>query len=692
LGSTKHTQFFRKHVYSLVTLIAILIFLIYPNIGMYDWNKEIQYSDFIKQSILNEKEYPMFMWNSGILSKYPAVKQSALFAGNPETMLFSPFLPLLLILPPVVFSKLLVLIHFLIGWAGICVLSKTCRWTVRQTRIFSALFMLSPIIIQHLAIGYLPWFNLFFFPWLLNYFLQENSFKKWMGTSIVLALILLQGGLHIFVWLVFFIAFFSILETIFQKKIKCLLLAIASGLTASILALPRLATSFQAFGGFEQNFFSGYSLGAFLKWGLVPPFFTPASMDDIEFFIEEYIKGVPYWDGSQFWGFLLVCVLALPFAIGSSHKKETSIKTRYREASVLALAVSSEMILILSFDGLYASGISFLSNLIQFPALKGMEKYPFRFSILAYYGFAFVCVWYWDHIQTISTIVINFIWSWMIIFWKAFMRFASYLQKRKKIVAWIASFFLFISIAFIALKSIFINWLNSQIALAYAGGGADLLSDLMSGSATIPLIQYINKASTLIGYIQKILFWTTGIVLCVGLIAIIKPIPTRENTKTSLRKIIFPFWVMETLVVVPLMLSFGMWWRVSLATPMKTVPAFEMGAPISSFTNVETGMAVPEMQFSPNTLQLVVTQDMIGETLVFENIPQNDLRFLRIEKGSAKLNEKMGKTAITFESDGKVLLKVNSDSIVFSMLIGMIGWILSIFQIVKFRRKKRINN
>jgi len=234
------------------------------------------------------------MWNSGILSNYPAIKQSAFFAGNPETMLFSPFLPLLLIMPPAVFLKLLVLIHFLIGWAGIQAMGKTCGWNMRQARIFSALFMFSPIIMQHIAIGYLPWFNLFFFPWLLNFLLTKNFFKKWVGTSVVLALILLEGGLHVFVWLGFFIAFFSIFQTVFRKNGRSFLVMAVSGLTACLLALPRLFASFQAFGAFEQRFFSGYSLDAFLKWGLIPPFFTPSSMDDIEFFIEEYIQGVPY--------------------------------------------------------------------------------------------------------------------------------------------------------------------------------------------------------------------------------------------------------------------------------------------------------------------------------------------------------------------------------------------------------------
>jgi hypothetical protein len=687
LDSIILSKLIHKHGYTLIALVAILIFLFYPNIGMYDWNKEIQYSDFIKQSILNEKEFPTFMWNSGILSKYPAVMQSAFFAGNPETMLFSPFLPLLLILPPVVFSKLLVLIHFLIGWAGIWKLAKTYQWSDRQTRIFSAFFMLSPIVIQHLAIGYLPWFNLFFVPWIYFYLLQENLFKKWMGTSIVLALILLQGGLHIFVWMVFFIAFYSIFETIIKRKIKYLLLAIASGFTGSILAFPRLATSFQAFGGFEQKFFSGYSLGAFLKWGLVPPFFTPATMDDIEFFIEDYIKGVPYWDGSQFWGFLLICVLVLPFVIAYIYNKKSNSNSKHQETSILALTVSSLMILILSFDGLYAAGISFFSDLINLPALKGMEKYPFRFSILAYYGFAFVCSWYWEDFQTVFSRFVNIIWSGIIIIWKIFLRFASFLKRRRKWVVWITFFFLIANLFFVIIKPIFLNWLNIKISLAYAGKGAKFLSNLMAGSGTIPLIQYINKAQTLISYFGTALFITAGIVVSFSMIALFLELGIQEYDKNRRRKLKFPFCLMEVLVVIPHLLAFGMWWRVSLATPMATVPVFEMLAPESYFANTEKVIALPEMQFSPKKLQIEVFEDMVGETLVFKNIQKNDIRFLRIENGNAKIIEKMGRTAIKFETKGQLLLRTNSSSIFYSSIIGIIGWIVSVFLIFKYNRE-----
>ena len=162
MGLFTKLQLFRKHGYSLLAFIAILVFLFYPNIGMYDWEKEVLYCEFIKTSILEYKVFPMFMWNSSHLVGYPAVDQSAFFVGNPETFLFSPFIPLLLMLPPVLFLKLQVLIHFLIGWAGIQALSKICSWQPRQNRIFSALFLFSPIIIQHIALVFLPMAAIFF--------------------------------------------------------------------------------------------------------------------------------------------------------------------------------------------------------------------------------------------------------------------------------------------------------------------------------------------------------------------------------------------------------------------------------------------------------------------------------------------------------------------------------------------------
>ena len=688
MGLFKRSRLFREHGYSLLAFTAILIFLFYPNVGIYDWEKEVLYCEFIKQSILDYKVFPMFLWNTGHLAGYPAVDQSALFVSNPETLLFSPFIPLLLIIPPTVFLKLLVLIHFLIGWTGIQALSRTCGWQARQTRIFSALFLFSPIIIQHIAIGYLPWINLFFFPWLFYFLLHDNVLKKWLGSGIVLALMMLQGGVHVFVWSGFFVDFFSFFQTILRKDLKSLLLILISGISACLLALPRVFPSFQSFGTFEQKFFSGYSLHAFLKWALIPPFFTPSTMDDIEFFIEGYIDGVPYWDGSLFWGFLLICVIVLPFVIELSSKNKDKPEIPNRKPDILALAASSTLILILSFDGLYEKGISFMSDLIRIPALKGMEKYPFRFAIPAYFGFSFVVAWYWETYQNFFTRVLNQTQELAVAFLEGFLRFAAYLHRHKKTFAWVGGILVFLCLVFFALKSPFLEWIYSQIASAYAGQGAEFLAGLMEHTGTVPLTHYFAKAETLFGYLYRILVILTVVSVSLWLIGITHKPDRQRVDKPLMREFSFPFWLLEILVVLPLLLAFGMWWRVSLATPQNALPEFTMQAPIVSWVGVSDTQEIPEIKFSPLSLELKASEEMIGETLVLSQIPYHDTRFLELKAGDVVFVEKDGRTALEINQTGLINIQVKNLPVVVSAVVAGVGWTVSGRIITKSRNKK----
>ena len=690
MGLFKRSSLFREHGYSLLAFGAILIFLFYPNVGIYDWEKEVLYCEFIKQSILDYKVFPMFLWNNGHLAGYPAVDQSAFFVSNPETLLFSPFIPLLLIMPPAVFLKLLVLIHFLVGWTGIQALSKTCGWQVRQTRIFSALFLFSPIIIQHIAIGYLPWINLFFFPWLFYFLLHDNVFKKWLGSGIVLALMMLQGGLHVFVWSGIFIAFFSLFQTILRKDLKSLLLILISGLSACLLALPRVFPSFQSFGTFEQKFFSGYSPHAFLKWALIPPFFIPPTMDDIEFLIEGYINGVPYWDGSLFWGFLLICVIVLPFVIELSSKNKDKPELPNRKPDILALAASSALILILSFDGLYEKGISFMSDLIHIPALKGMEKYPFRFAIPAYFGFAFVVAWYWETYMNFFKRVLNQTQELAVAFWGLFLQFAAYLRRHIKIVVWMGSILVFLCLVFLALKSPFLEWIYSRIASAYAGQGAEFLAGLMEYAGTVPLTHYFAKAETLFGYLYRILVILTVVSVSLWLIGVTHMPDRQRMNKFLMRELNFPFWLLEKLLVLPLLLAFGMWWRVSLATPQNTLPEFTMLAPIVSWVGVSDTQEIPDIKYSPLSLDLKVSEEMLGKTLVLSQIPYHDTRFLELKAGDVVFVEKEGKTALEINQADPISIQVKPLPVIFSAFISGVGWAVSGWIMVKSRNKKHL--
>jgi len=104
---------------------------------------------------------------------------------------------LALILTPALFLKILFFIHYLLGVGGLFKLCTSLGFDQRQTRVFSALFLLSPIFFQHTAIGYLSWINLFLFPWLIYFQLHPNRLTTSLGTAAIFAITLLQDGTHV---------------------------------------------------------------------------------------------------------------------------------------------------------------------------------------------------------------------------------------------------------------------------------------------------------------------------------------------------------------------------------------------------------------------------------------------------------------------------------------------------------------
>ncbi len=161
-------NFWRKgYFYILLAGIFLFVFLVDSRIGMYDWGKEMTYFNVIKISLTQYHSLPLFWWNPQVYGGYPAISVGSFFLANPETFSFSPFIFLLFWMDTLFFMKILVCVICAIGIIGILKLSRKLKWQDGQCRIFIALFLFSPIIIQHLAIGYFPWLNLYLFPWLI---------------------------------------------------------------------------------------------------------------------------------------------------------------------------------------------------------------------------------------------------------------------------------------------------------------------------------------------------------------------------------------------------------------------------------------------------------------------------------------------------------------------------------------------
>jgi hypothetical protein len=672
MAAKKTKRFFQKYGYVCLFSMVLLIFLFYPNVGIYDWDKEVLYTSYIKTSLLEYRQFPLFLWNSAQLAGYPAVDQSAFFAANPETMLFSPFLPLLLFLSPVAFLKLLVVLNAALGIVGICMLGKRLDWQRQQLRIFSAFFLFSPIVIQHVAIGYLPWLNLYWFPWLLYFLLSEKNLPRSLGSGMVLALVLLQGGSHIFVWFAFFVVFYILWNVIIQKRAKDLLSIPLIFLFTIVLALPRFYLSLQSFASFAQRFFSGYSLRAFFKWGLIPPFFTPASMDDIEFFIEGYIDGVPYWDGAIFWGLALILVFLIPFLFLYLRKGEH--KFIQMRGSIIAVNWTSVLLLVLSLDGIYEKLISAISNQIGLPALEGMEKYPFRFAIPAYLGFTFVIAATWlDWPGFLQRITEDGLIGWKKLC-RAFFAFCNILKKHRKVFGWLTVVLSGISGLSFMTQSLWLDWLKEQITLAYQGQGALWLARMMQGADRIPLAQYINKAITLYRYVQHLLLVLTVFFFVLWLLGFLrsskqaKPMPIVHERYLS--------QILEALLVIPLLLAFGMWWRGALATPQQTVSTLQMMPPEVSLFSKSDSATAEVVSYSPLSVQLNVKTDKSDSIFTFDTIPAQDARFLKIVSGNASFLDLEGTLGLRVSESGTLHLEAEPKYILLPAWIAGTGWVI----------------
>lgn len=115
-------------------------------------------------------------------------------------------------------------------------------------------------------------------------------------------------------------------------------------------------------------------------------------MDDIESFIEGYIDGVPYWDGAIFWGFVLILVILLPLFLSYLKNRQ---KIRKENSTIISIAFASSAMLILSMDGIYAKGITAISQWIRFPWFRGYGEIPLpsRYSCLFCFAFVISATW-----------------------------------------------------------------------------------------------------------------------------------------------------------------------------------------------------------------------------------------------------------------------------------------------------------
>jgi len=680
-------NFWRKgYFYILLAGILLFVFLVDSRIGIYDWGKEMAYFNVIKISLTQYHSLPLFWWNPQVYGGYPAISVSSFFLANPETFSLSPFIFLLYWMDTLLFMKMLVCVFCVIGIIGILRLSRKLKWQDGQCRIFIALFLFSPIIIQHLAIGYFPWLNLYLFPWLIYFLIDEDIIRRVLGCASILALALLQGGVHPFVWFVVFIGFYSAVRFIQKPGLRVILFLVALIALSTLLSLVRITTSAQTFADFQQKFFNGYSLNGFITWGLTPPVFTPSDMDDIEPYIESYNNGVPYWDGAIYWGAVLPLVLIVFIVLADKKISHKEWQKDARQAVIFAMAIASLLITFLSFGHLYQNLMTKIAEWIKIPSLQAMEKYPFRFAILGYFGFSVVISHSFNEI--------------LMMIKKPIVAFLSFLSRQKeksksvRKIAFIKWFFLSLIIVStlylisILIRNAIFSWLEPAIQSAYRGEGIDWLAGLMSQRLTIPITAYVQKAHSFYAGIQTILLMVMlsgwGVYL---LLRFSRPIAA----------FLFPLFqflqkriniLLEVILVIPLLFASAMWMRVALATPTSgSLPGTLLPPqidiiPASSLTLTTT----------PSQLSILLEKPMGNQEIILSKIKYSDQRFLQVDDPKIKLFNSNGFLGITIGNDPLIVIRVKSETYQPAFWITLASWLLVVGTVAILYQKEKTKN
>jgi len=645
---TKLYSFWEKgYLYMVISMLLFLIYALNGRIGIYDWQKEVAYFQYIKTSFTSFHSFPWFWWNKlENVAGYPAVSYTSNFVSNPETMLFSPFTSLLFLIDVLTYVKFLAVIHCLIGIAGSLALRRRLKWDSQQFRIYLILFLLSPIVIQHLSIGYTPWLNLFFFPWLVYFISDEKPSSSILGTSIILGLVLLQGGTHVFIWYAMLIFLYFVLKMCIEQKWDFRLLGIFC--LTPLLSFARIYATAQAYGNFHQPFQVGYNPINITLWALIPPILIPP-IDG--FFIRKVLMGVPSWDGGIFWGLVIILILVL--ARNYSRYNHVGDNNSARQSMYVSLFVASSVLLILAFFSIFKFIIISVNAIIHIPFIEVAGKYPFRLAIPAYLGFSIMIASYWKELsQSLNELWDRLVGSFIILKLARALKFLAY--------AVFVSFSV-VLMASIIFSRIILEIFHNMISEAYYGTGYHWLSQFMVGRSVNSLEHYFGRAEG--SYFQLQVSLLIGLTFLIVVVLFL-----RSNMRKKRH-------VNEFALAMPFVFASFMWLSLSMSVPYSQYPIQNV-LPPDIITHPNTSEL--EVTANPQSITIIPQEGSHVTEFVFPEISSGDSKFLYVASNNATISHSSGVISLIPFDNRAIVMEFNSQSYIKAITLTVAVWLVVI--------------
>jgi len=224
-------------IFALISLIYSLPIL--KNIsywGQMDWDQFTFWNAVPRETILKYHQFPL--WN-------PYSNGGNVVLAHPHSSFLSPFYILVLIFGPIIGIKLEIILFLIIGLLGMFFLLKHLGLKEVSSYAGSFIFMLSSIYPLHLTEGHVEWLGMAFVPWLFLSCQKSANDRKYLYLGILfLALMLLGGGIYVSTIIILFLALYSFIRILQERRIVALkniaIIFAGAFLLSSIKLLPML--------------------------------------------------------------------------------------------------------------------------------------------------------------------------------------------------------------------------------------------------------------------------------------------------------------------------------------------------------------------------------------------------------------------------------------------------------------------
>ncbi len=224
-------------LYGLLATFFCLPLFAAPNaLGRGDWDQHLFYYAAVVKSVVEYGQLPF--WN-------PWYCGGNILWQNPQVALLSPVYPLTLVMQLSLAMKVNIVLHYWLGLTGMHVLlTRGAGVTFLPAVVYlSVVYVASGAPALHLAVGHSVFLSAFYLPFLMFFFLRavrERRVRDAVLGGACLALMVLNGGLHVVPMAVFAVGVLALSLAILMGSWRSLAIAALVGATGLAFSAPKL--------------------------------------------------------------------------------------------------------------------------------------------------------------------------------------------------------------------------------------------------------------------------------------------------------------------------------------------------------------------------------------------------------------------------------------------------------------------